>query len=88
MSKYFFFTLTVIVGLGVLLATGIMAAVTHFDLGYTGTGVVLEKTYGRDCYVDLEQEDGSVDRSFVYGTACYSIEVGDTISIKNDMLVR
>lgn len=88
MSKYTAITLTVIIGLGVILATASMAAVKYFDLGYTGTGVVLDRTSAPDCYVNLQQEDGSVDRAFVYGTACYNIEVGDTISIKNDMLVR
>lgn len=83
-----YIVVAVIVGLGILLSTVIMATVKHFDLGYTGTGVVMEKTSGKDCYVELKEADSTVDRQFVYGTACYSIEVGDTISLKNDMLVR
>lgn len=88
MSKFGLFMGMVVIGMAVVLGMGTIAAVKYFDLGYTGTGVVLDKTYGSDCYVNLEQEDGTVDRSFVYGKACYNIEVGDTISIENDMLVR
>lgn len=88
MSKFGLFMGMAVIGLCVVLSFVTIAAVKHFDLGYTGTGVVLEKTYGSKCYVSLEQEDGSVDRTFVYGKVCYSIEIGDTISVENDMLVR